>query len=164
MTTAKNQVGHDAMLREQLAQLIRGGGAHLTFDEAVADIPANVRSQRLAVFPHSVWHLVEHLRIAQRDIIDYIDNSGSSLNWPDDYWPAEDGPKSQRAWEASIRGFREGIDQLAAMAEDQGVDLLQPLEHDREKCVARQIMLAADHNAYHVAQIVMIRRMLGDWA
>ncbi len=151
------------MLRDQLKALIDGGGAHLSFDDAIDGLPARLRGSVPNKFPHSVWRLVEHLRIAQQDIIDYIDDSGEPLSWPDDYWPSDDAPPDGKAWEKSVAGFHDGIRQFVDLVENDSVDLLAPLEHDRKKCAARQIMLAADHNAYHIAQIVMVRRMLDDW-
>ena len=153
----------DQHLRKHLVELLDGGAAHLSFDEAVADLPAALRGKRPDAFPHTVWHLVEHLRIAQADILDYIDQSGPELAWPDDYWPDIDAPPTSAAWTQSLKAYRASTHRAVMLAEDPVIDLLKPLPHDEAKTPLRQLLLASDHAAYHIAQVVMVRRMLNAW-
>ena len=152
-------------LRTQLAHILDWEEAHVGFDKAVAGIPADKRAVRPAGFEHSAWDLVEHLRIAQADILDFCLNPKYShdLAWPGDYWP-KSGPKNDEAWNASLEAFtrdREAMKKVAKETED--LDAPVPTGKPNQTYL-RAILLLADHNAYHVGQLVAVRRALGIWA
>ena len=152
------------MLREHLLELLRGGGAHLDFDKAVADLPSAVRGVRPANLPHTPWRLIEHMRIAQHDIVQFSRGPGHvSPPWPDGYWPDEDGPPSARAWRQSLATFRAEARTMQQLVADPQTDLVTPLPWGQGQTIAREAMLLADHNAYHLGQLVTVRRLLGAW-
>lgn len=154
----------DREMREQLVELLRGGGAHLTFDDAVADLPAELRGAKPAGQPHTPWRLVEHMRIAQRDILEFSRNGKHvSPEWPEGYWPKTDGPPSAKAWNACLKSFREDLAAMQDLLSDPKTDLMATIPHGQGQTVFREAMLVADHNAYHVGQLVILRRMLGAW-
>ena len=119
---------------------------------------------RPAGLPYSPWELLEHLRITQRDILDFCRDPGySERKWPDDYWPTPDEPPTPEAWERSVAGFREDRDALMKLAGDPAVDLFSRIPHGSGQTYLREILLVADHNAYHLGEIVAVRRLLGAW-
>ena len=119
---------------------------------------------RVAGFPHSAWELVEHLRITQRDILDFCrDPNYVEPKWPDDYWPKSPEPPSERAWDESIAAFREDRAALEALAADGSIDLFAKIPHGSGQTYLRELVLVADHNAYHLGQLVMLRQQLGAW-
>jgi len=155
----------DKAVREQLARLLAWGDAHVTFDAAVEDIPVKLRGKRPARLPHSIWQLVEHLRIAQYDILDFCVNPRyKEMTWPDDYWPASAAPRSPSAWVKSLRQFRGDRRALQALAADTAIDLDARIPHGSGQTYLRELVLVADHGAYHVGQIVLVRRLLGIWS
>ncbi len=114
--------------------------------------------------PYSPWQLVEHLRITQHDILDFCRNPDyAELRWPDDYWPSVSAPPSEQAWEESIGGFHHDLGALRAIAADRTIDLLAEIPHGSGQTYLRELLLVADHNAYHMGQLVAVRRLLGDW-
>ena len=152
-------------LRDQLARLLDWEDAHVGFDKAVEGIPPDKRGARAAGFEHSVWQLVEHIRLAQDDILDFCVNSAykHTLKWPDDYWPKDPAPPSEKAWNESIAAFirsREKLKRLASDIEDLTAKVPTGKGH---QTYLRGILVAADHVAYHVGQIVAVRRALGVW-
>jgi hypothetical protein len=152
-------------LRDQLARVLDWEDAHVGFDKAVDGIPPDKRGARAAGFEHSVWQLVEHIRLAQDDILDFCVNSAykHTLKWPDDYWPKDPAPPSEKAWTESIAAFvrsREKLKRLATDIEDLTAKVPTGKGH---QTYLRGILLAADHVAYHVGQIVAVRRALGVW-
>ena len=152
-------------LRDQLARVLDWEDAHVGFDKAVDGIPPDKRGARAAGFEHSVWQLVEHIRLAQADILDFCVNSAykHTLKWPDDYWPKDPAPPSEKAWTESIAAFirsREALKRLASDIEDLTAKVPTGKGH---QTYLRGILLAADHVAYHVGQIVAVRRALGVW-
>lgn len=153
-------------LRAHLARLLDWDEAHVGFDKAVAGIPADRRGARPPGFEHSAWQLVEHIRLAQKDLLDFCVNPDyeHALAWPDDYWPKNPEPPSDAAWTASVREVKADCERVKKLASDPAVDLfaLVPTGKDRQT-VLRGILLVADHNAYHVGQLVAVRRALGDW-
>ncbi len=152
------------MLREHLLELLGKGGAHADFASAVADLPAARRGEKLPGVPHTAWRLVEHMRIAQQDILAFTrDARHVSPKWPDNYWPAEDAPPSASAWAASITAFTDDRAAMIAIVEDPHNDLLAPLPHGQGQTIAREAMLLADHTAYHIGQLILLRRALGAW-
>ena len=157
-------VNEDQSLRAHLQKLLDWGDAHVTFDAAVKGIPTPVRGAAPKGFDHSVWQLVEHLRRAQHDILDFCRNPRYvELSFPADYWPAEAAPPSEAAWKESIAAFRRDREELKKLAEDTALDLFARIPHGTGQTYLRELLLVADHNAYHVGQLVAVRRALGDW-
>jgi hypothetical protein len=155
----------DQQLRQHLDELLGGGGAHLDFDAAVADLPPALRGKKPPHVPHTPWRLVEHMRIAQWDILEFCRNpSHVSPDWPGGYWPAGDAPPDDDAWEASLAQFRADLAAVRQLVADPSVDLLARLPHGTGQTVLREALLVADHNAYHLGQLVAVRRALGAWA
>ncbi len=151
-------------LRGLLCKLLDWEDAHVGFDTAVAGIPAKLRGVRPARAPHSPWQLVEHLRIAQFDILEFCVNAQyEEKKWPDDYWPAESAPPSSRAWNASIARFHADRRALQKLAGNPKMDLTARIPHGSGQTYLRALVLAADHTAYHVGQLVLVRQQLGIW-
>ncbi|MBO0699318.1 MAG: DinB family protein [Zavarzinella sp.] len=155
----------DQALREHLDYLLGGGGAHLSFDDAVAALPENLRGVRAPGTPHTAWRLLEHLRIAQWDILEFSrDPKHVSPKWPDGYWPAGDAPPDAGAWDRSVAAFRADLSAMRALVADPKTDLFARLPHGKGQTVLREALLVADHNAYHLGQLVFLRRVLGAWS
>ncbi len=153
----------DKRLRQQVVDLVRGGGGHLTWDEALDGLrPAN-RSAVPRPGLHSVWQLVEHMRIAQEDILRYALEPGwKSPKWPDGYWPSVKEP-TPREWKASLAAFRRDLEAVVGMVLDPAIDLTGVIPHgEGGHTYLREALLVADHNAYHLGQVVVARRLLGD--
>lgn len=156
---------NDQALREHLDYLLGGGGAHLSFDDAVADLPENLRGVRAPGTPHTAWRLLEHLRIAQWDILEFSrDPKHVSPKWPDGYWPAGDAPPEAGTWDRSVAAFRADLAAMRALVADPKTDLFARLPHGKGQTVLREALLVADHNAYHLGQLVFLRRVLGAWS
>ncbi|HTK28775.1 MAG TPA: DinB family protein [Vicinamibacterales bacterium] len=156
---------NDHQLREQLVRILSWKEAHVGFDKAVADLPRDKRGAHAAGFEHSVWQLVEHLRIAQADILDFCVNPAyvQAMTWPDDYWPKSPAPADAHAWDQSLASYRHDRDRLAALArETPDLYALVPAGKGTQTYL-RGILLAADHGSYHVGQIVAVRRAIGAW-
>ena len=154
----------DHSLRQHLVDLLKGGNAHATFDEAVAGVPVKVRGQKPTGFPHSPWMILEHLRITQRDILEFSRNkSHVSPDWPEGYWPKAEAPPSSTAWDESIKEFRKDLKAMQDLAADPKVDLYARIPWGEGQTVLREVLLVADHTAYHLAQLVDVRRLLGAW-
>ena len=152
-------------LREQLARALDWEEAHAGFSKALKGLPPDKRGERAAGFEHTVWQLVEHLRIALDDLVDFATNPSykHAMKWPDDYWPRRAAP-SDEEWDASIAAFRAGLSRLQAIARDGSIDLASPVPTGKpSQTQLRNLLLAFDHNAYHVGQIVAVRRALGVW-
>jgi hypothetical protein len=155
----------DKALREHLLYLLGGGGAHLDFEKAVAGLPAGLRGARPAGVPHSPWRLLEHLRIAQWDILEFSRNPEHvSPAWPEGYWPRGDAPPDDAAWDRSVAAFRADLKAMQGLVADPSTDLFAPIPHGDGQTVLREALLVADHNAYHLGQLVLVRRALGAWA
>ena len=155
---------NDSLLREQLQQLLDGRNAHLTFDEAVADFPLELINTRPTNVPYTFWHLVEHLRIAQWDILDFIRNPNyTALDWPAGYWPDPAAEATAEEWQASLTHFRAVRDQLSAMIQDPEVDLYAELPHAPGYTILREINVVADHNAYHIGELAILRQVMDAW-
>ena len=151
-------------LRAQLAALLDWTDAHATFDAAVADLPPALHGRQPEGLPYSPWQLVEHMRITQADILDFCRNADyRERQWPDDYWPDGARPPSPEAWEESIRAYRTGREMLRALATDPEIDLFARIPHGSGQTYLRELLLVADHAAYHVGQLVAVRRLLGAW-
>jgi uncharacterized damage-inducible protein DinB len=152
-------------LREQVAKLLGWGDAHTTFESAVSDLPPRLRGVAPADLPYSPWQLLEHLRIAQHDILDFCRNSGytEKLRWPDDYWPDSAEPPAPSAWDESIRQFKQDRAELEKLSTDSQIELGARIPHGSGQTYLRELLLAADHAAYHIGQLVVVRRLLGAW-
>lgn len=152
------------VLREHLVDLLRGGGAHVKFDEAIAGIPAKLRGQKVPTLPHSCWMLLEHMRLAQWDILEFSRNKKHvSPDFPAGYWPRSDAPPSEAAWNASIQNFHKDLKAMQDLVSDSKTDLFAPIPWGDGQTILREALLVADHNAYHLAQLVDLRRLLGAW-
>jgi hypothetical protein len=152
-------------LREQLLYLLDGGGAHLHFDQAIAGIPSHLRGKTAPSVPHSPWRLLEHMRIAQWDIVEFSRNPKHvSPAWPAGYWPEGDAPPDEKAWDRSVERFRADLEAMKALVADPATDLFAPIPHGDRQTILREALLVADHNAYHLGQLVVVRRLLGCWA
>jgi len=153
-----------AALREHLLYLLRGGGAHLDFDNAIADLPAELRGAKPAGVPHTPWRLLEHMRIAQWDILEFSRDPGHvSPPFPRGYWPVGDAPPNAVAWDRSVESFRTDLQAMQDLVAAPTTDLFRPLPHGQGQTILREALLVADHNAYHLGQQVVVRRLLGAW-
>ena len=155
----------DKALRAQLAGFLDWKNAHVGFDDAVKGMPPKLRGAVPVGFAHSVWQIVEHVRIAQHDILDFCTNRHykHTMKWPDDYWPATPGPKSAAAWTSALADVRRDRKAMQKLAADPAGDLFAKIPHGDGQTYLREVLLVADHTAYHVAQIVDVRRALGSW-
>lgn len=148
-------------LRQHLDNLLRMKGAHLTFQDAVADFPAPLRGVKPPGAPHTAWQLLEHMRIAQEDILDFSRNPQyRNKKFPDDYWPATEAPPSETAWDASVQQFQSDLKELQAQIDDTKNDLLTAIPHGKGQTLLREALVAADHNSYHLGQLMFLRKML----
>jgi hypothetical protein len=155
----------ETKLREHLLYLLNGGGAHLNFDATIADLPVELRGARPPHVPHSPWRLLEHLRIAQWDILEYSRNAQHvSPNFPDGYWPKGDAPPDDAAWDRSVAAFRADLKAMCDLVANPATDLFAPIPHGEGQTILREALLVADHNAYHLGQLVIVRRALGAWS
>ena len=152
-------------LRSWLARVLDWEEAHASFDTAVADLPGKLRGSRPDGLPYSPWQLVEHMRLTQNDVLEFCRPATYvERQWPADYWPKEAAPPSAGAWEESLAGFRKDRAALISMARDPSIDLLAAVPNGRgEQTYARELLLVADHTAYHVGELVVVRRLLGAW-
>ena len=155
---------NDQTLRKELLVLLRGGSAHMPFDEAVADFPEEAINSFAPHVAYTPWHLLEHIRRAQNDILEYIrDPHYVSPEWPAGYWPTQ-GEKATRAgWDATIQGFHRDMVDLEALVQDPRVSLTAPLPHAPDATVFREILLVSDHNAYHIGEFAVLRQVMGTW-
>jgi len=155
----------DEPLREQLVRFMDWDEAHVSFDKAIDGIPADRRGARATGFEHTIWQLLEHIRIAQEDILDFCVNAKyvHAMNWPDDYWPKSPAPPSADAWEQSIAAVKRDRAQFVALARNVP-DLYARVPTGKgHQTYLRALLLVNDHNAYHLGQIVAVRRALGAW-
>ena len=154
----------DTALRQHVLNLLKGGNAHATFDDAVEDFPSELRGKKPKGAEHSAWQLLEHLRIAQWDILEFSRNPAhKSPPWPGGYWPDAAAPPDNQAWDKSVRVFHRDLSELCALVADESVDLFAKIPHGDGQTVLREALLTADHNAYHIGQLVLVRRLLGAW-
>lgn len=156
----------DSELRAHVVELLHGGHAHVTFDDAVADLPASLRGTRPEHLPYSPWELVEHIRISQRDILDYTlardAESYKAPQWPKEYWPKTPAPPSEKAWDASIAAVRADTETMQRLVKEHDLFAKVPAATEGHTLL-REALLLADHNAYHVGELVAVRRLLGAW-
>ena len=154
----------DRSLREHLVYLMAGGGAHVSFDDAVARLPVPLRGARHSRAPYTAWELLEHMRIAQWDILEFSRNPAHvSPQWPAGYWPRSKAPSSTRAWAQSVNAFRSDLRAMVALVKNRRTDLFARIPHGDGQTVLREALLMADHNAYHLGQLVLLRKLLKAW-
>lgn len=153
-----------AALRQQLVRLLRWEDAHVGFEAAIRDLSPERRGERPEGSPYSAWEILEHLRLAQRDILDFCRNPDYvESKWPDDYWPASPAPPSDKAWEESIAAYLADRDDLCTLALDDGLELTAMIPHGDGQTYLRELLLVADHAGYHVGQLVLLRRLMNAW-
>jgi DinB superfamily len=151
-------------LRDQLLRLLDGVDAHMPFEEAVADFPDEATNVRPPNVPYTTWHLVEHLRITQWDILEYVRNpSHVSPDWPAGHWPSPDAEATPQQFAESVAGFLADRAALRALVADPAVDLTAPIPHTPGHTLLREVRIAADHNAYHVGELAILRQVMGTW-
>ncbi len=153
---------NDRALRQHLLNLLRSRDAHLDFDRVIAGWPVRLRGVRPSGMTHTAWQLLEHLRIAQWDILEFSRNSKHvSPPFPKGLWPATDAPPDKNAWERSIKAFRRDLKAIAKLVAAPSTGLLAPIAHGEGQTILREALLVADHNAYHLGQLFLLRRLLG---
>lgn len=151
-------------LREHLLYLLGGGGAHLHFEQALQEIPPDLLGVRVEGCSHTLWRLLEHMRICQWDILEFSRNPKHvSPDFPDGYWPQEDAPPGIESWDLSRQAFREDLQSMIDLVADPETDLFASIPHGDGQTILREALLVADHNAYHLGQIVFLRRCLNAW-
>lgn len=156
---------NDSILRKHLVELLRGGQAHTTVEQALAGLKFSLLNVRPANSLHSIWEEFEHMRLAQQDILRYtVDASWISPSFPEGYWPKPAEQVTEETWSASGAAFFSDLEEVIKLAQDKSVDLTAPIPHgEGAHTYLREILLVADHNAYHLGQIVQTRKALGDW-
>lgn len=156
-----NQSNSEQALREHVLYVLRGEGAHVTFKDFVADFPAELCGQRVEGLPYTAWQVLEHMRIAQWDILEFSRNPKHvSPKWPEGYWPPQDQPGTPELWQESIRKFRNDLKEMENLVADHSTDLLAKIPHGTGQTILRETLLVADHNSYHLGALVVIGRML----
>ena len=154
----------NASLHQHLLEFLTGGHAHADFDRTVKNFPANLRGKTPKGAQHSPWQLLEHLRIAQWDILEFSrDPNHKSPEWPGGYWPVKPAPPDDKAWDKSVRAFRKDLRALSDLVANKSTDLFAPIPHGTGQTILREVLLAADHNSYHLGQLILVRRLLGAW-
>jgi len=155
---------NDKELREHLVYLLQDGGAHANFDAAVKDMPPALRGQKPEGADHTPWELLEHLRITQWDILEFSRNAQHrSPDFPAGYWPKEAAPPSDEAWDKSVATFRAELKAMIDLINAPATDLLAKIPHGDGQTILREALLTADHNSYHIGQLVLVRKLLGGW-
>lgn len=154
----------EAALREHLVSLLTGSHAHVSFEDAIKGLPVALRGKRPKGGLHSPWEIVEHLRIAQWDILQFSrDAKHKSPEWPVGYWPRKAAPPDDKAWDRSVRAFRKDLKAMSSLIADETTDLVAKIPHGDGQTILREALLTADHNAYHIGELVLVRRLLGAW-
>lgn len=151
-------------VREQVLALLRGGNAHVGFDDIFKDFPPKLRGVKPAGAPHTAWQLLEHMRIAQWDILEFSRSAKHvSPDWPAGYWPRTEKPHSEAAWKKSIASFKKDLAAMEKLVTSPKTDLYSKIPHGTGQNIFREALLVADHNSYHLGQLVLLRRLLGAW-
>jgi hypothetical protein len=155
---------HQRLLRAHLVDLLRGGNAHMGFDAAVAEFPEALINARPANVEYTFWHLIEHLRLTQVDLLNYVTDAGyQEPAWPAEYWPARDAQATQADWEASIAAFRQDLDAFVAIIAAEATDLFAGVPSHAEHTFLREALILADHNAYHIGELAILRQVERGW-
>ena len=154
----------DALLRDQIVGLLRGGNAHMPFSEAVADFPEGMINERPRNVPYSFWHLLEHLRLTQLDIVEYVTSADyKEKAWPREYWPSPDAEATKQQWIETIALFNRDLERLIGIVADESTDLFAPVPSNPEHTILREMLIVADHNAYHIGELAILRQGEGAW-
>ncbi|MEW4566027.1 DinB family protein [Bremerella sp. JC770] len=154
----------DQALRDHVLYVLNGGGAHLGFEQAIAGLAPELRGAKVEGCAHTAWRLVEHMRICQWDIWQFsINPDHVSPEFPVGLWPPTDAPPNDSAWDACVEAFRSDAQAMINLVSDPATDLFAPIPHGDGQTILREALLVADHNAYHLGQLVFLRRCLGDW-
>lgn len=151
-------------LREQVVSLLTSSHAHVTFDAAIKGLPVELRGKRPRNAAHSPWEIIEHLRIAQWDILEFSrDAKHVSPDWPSGYWPKKPAPPDDKSWDKTVRAFRRDLKAMSDLVSDESTKLDARIPHGDGQTILREALLLADHNAYHIGELVLVRRLLGAW-
>jgi hypothetical protein len=154
----------ERVLRDYLRRALNSHEAHVDWKKAVEHVPAEYRGMRPSVAPHSLWELLEHMRIATWDILQFCrDAKHASPAWPAGYWPEKPGPPNSAAWEKSVKSLERDLESMGKLVIDPKTDLLAPIAGGSGQTILCEVLLIADHNAYHLGQFVLVRRLLGCW-
>jgi hypothetical protein len=157
-------MSNDTALREHVLALLEKDQAHAGFEKAVANMPFELQGKRPEGAAHSPWQTLEHLRIAQWDILEFVRNPNHvSPDWPSGYWPKSPNPPDNKSWEESVAAFRSDHDAIKELVRNEATDLFAPLAHGDGQTILREALLVADHNAYHLGELLLLRRLLGAW-
>jgi hypothetical protein len=155
---------NDAGLRKHLIDLLKGGSAHVQFMDALEEFPPNKRGTFAPGLPHTGWQLLEHARIAQWDIVEFSrDPKHVSPGFPEGYWPKTPGPPADAEWDKSVQSFQHDLNEMVALVQNPRTDLFSNIPHGDNQTILREALVLADHNAYHLGQLVDLRRALGTW-
>ena len=150
------------ILTDELIKLLKGGSAHASFDEAVEGLPEKLRGVKHENLPYTIWQLVEHIRIAQWDMLEFSKaEAHQSPEWPDEYWVKEKAPKDDVEWKKSLKQIDDDLDEFIQLLGKE--DIYKPIAHGDGQSILREALQIADHLAYHTAEIIVIRRLLGAW-
>ena len=157
-------LNHDADLRKHLVNVLTKAEAHADFDAAVKGLPAELQGKVPEGSGHSPWMLLEHLRITLWDILDFSRNPDyKEIKWPDAYWPSDPAPPNDKAWDEAVKAFKHDLKEMCDLVSDPKTDLFAKIPHGSGQTILREALLVADHNAYHVGQLILVRKMLGAW-
>jgi hypothetical protein len=163
LKTARRPDPQQNSVRDHIVYLLKDGGAHIGFNDAVGQWPARLRGVKVAKFPHTAWMLLEHMRLAQRDILEFSRNSQYvSPPWPEGYWPSSEAPPTQNAWKTSTAAVKEDLRAMANLVANRRVDLYARIPWGDGQTLLREALLMADHNAYHLGQLMTLRKSIGD--
>jgi len=155
---------HEQSLRKHLLELLAGGSAHAKFDDVIKGLPPKLRGAKPANFPHTAWMLLEHLRLAQWDILEFSRNPKHvSPPWPSGYWPKTEAPPNAAAWNKSVQQFRRDLKAMQTLVANRKTDLFARIPWGDGQTILREALLVADHNAHHLGQLLDVRRLLGAW-
>lgn len=158
-------MGSEQIMREQLLALLHGGHAHMTFDAAVAEFPLDSINRKPPNVPYTPWHLLEHIRLAQWDILEFIRNPAHvSPDWPAGYWPPAEARADAGQWQQTIAAFRADLKSLEDIVTNPETDLFAPLPHGMPYTIFREIMVVANHNSYHIGEFAILRQVMNTWA
>ncbi len=158
---SSRESAEESKLREQLVDLLEGGNAHMGFRDAIRNFPEAFMNSKAQNMPYTFWHLLEHIRIAQWDILEYIrDPEHVSPEWPDEFWPDEDEKADAAKWNQTVTRIVGNLEDLRKIVEDKGANLFSPIPHAPKHSVLREVIIAADHMAYHIGEFVILRRVV----
>jgi hypothetical protein len=158
-------MGSEQIMREQLLALLRGGHAHMTFDAAVTEFPLDAINRKPPNVPYTPWHLLEHIRLAQWDILEFIRNPDHiSPDWPAGYWPPAEAQADAAQWQQTIAAFQADLKSLEDIVNSPETDLFAPLPHGMPYTIFREIMVVANHNSYHIGEFAILRQVMNTWS